>query len=129
MTPNRDERGRTDPFSAEPASQLVRTNTGLRRSADERSTRAFEVTAVRGTAYGLDDRARRDGVFMTTLDSLVVAIALPVLRVSLHAGLSGLEWTVNAYLLSLACLRLNGAALGDRFGRRWMCPLVTTACG
>jgi len=66
---------------------------------------------------------------MTTLDSLVVAIALPVLRVSLHAGLSGLEWTVNAYLLSLACLRLNGAALGDRFGRRWMCPLVTTACG
>ena len=24
---------------------------------------------------------------------------------------------------------LTGAALGDRFGRRWMCPLVTAACG
>lgn len=44
-------------------------------------------------------------------------------------GLSGLEWTVNAYLLSFACLLLTGAALGDRFGRRRMCPLVTAACG
>ena len=69
------------------------------------------------------------GVFMTAVDNLVVAIALPVLPVSLHAGLSGLEWTVNAHLLSFACLLLTGAALGDRFGRRRMCPLVTAACG
>ena len=68
-------------------------------------------------------------VFMTAVDNLVVATALPVLCVSLHAGLSGLEWTVNAYLLSFACLLLTGAALGDRFGRRRMCPLVTAACG
>jgi EmrB/QacA subfamily drug resistance transporter len=60
------------------------------------------------------------GIFMTALDNLVVATALPVLRTSLHAGLSGLEWTVNAYLLSFACLILTGAALGDRFGRRRM---------
>ncbi|MGH8996150.1 MAG: MFS transporter, partial [Acidimicrobiales bacterium] len=60
------------------------------------------------------------GVFMTALDTLVVTTALPVLRVSLHAGLSGLEWTVNAYNLSFACLLLTGAALGDRFGRRRM---------
>jgi EmrB/QacA subfamily drug resistance transporter len=59
-------------------------------------------------------------IFMTALDSLVVATALPVLRVSLHAGLSGLEWTINAYLLAFACLLLTGAALGDRFGRRRM---------
>ena len=57
---------------------------------------------------------------MTALDNLVVATALPVLRTSLHAGLSGLEWTVNAYLLAFACLILTGAALGDRFGRRRM---------
>jgi EmrB/QacA subfamily drug resistance transporter len=43
-----------------------------------------------------------------------------VLRVDLHAGLGGLEWTVNAYNLSFACLLLTGAALGDRFGRRRM---------
>ena len=60
------------------------------------------------------------GVFMTALDNLVVATALPVLRTSLHAGLSGLEWTVNAYLLAFACLILTGTALGDRFGRRRM---------
>jgi EmrB/QacA subfamily drug resistance transporter len=57
---------------------------------------------------------------MTALDALVVTTALPVLRVDLHAGLSGLEWTVNAYNLTFACLLLTGAALGDRFGRRRM---------
>ncbi|HSS10661.1 MAG TPA: DHA2 family efflux MFS transporter permease subunit, partial [Acidimicrobiales bacterium] len=60
------------------------------------------------------------GVFMTALDTLVVTTALPVLRVSLHSSLSDLEWTVNAYNLSFACLLLTGAALGDRFGRRRM---------
>jgi EmrB/QacA subfamily drug resistance transporter len=60
------------------------------------------------------------GVFMTALDNMVVTTALPVLRVDLHAGLSSLEWTLNAYLLAFACLLLTGAALGDRFGRRRM---------
>jgi EmrB/QacA subfamily drug resistance transporter len=58
------------------------------------------------------------GVFMTALDTLVVTTALPVLRVDLHASLSSLEWTVNAYNLAFACFLLTGAALGDRFGRR-----------
>jgi EmrB/QacA subfamily drug resistance transporter len=57
-------------------------------------------------------------LFMTTLDNLVVTTALPVIRRDLHAGLSELEWTVNAYTLSFAVLLLTGAALGDRFGRR-----------
>ena len=60
------------------------------------------------------------GVFMTALDTLVVTTSLPVLRADLHASLSSLEWTVNAYNLAFACLLLTGAALGDRFGRRRM---------
>ena len=32
-------------------------------------------------------------LFMASLDNLVVTTALPVIRVHLHAGLSGLEWT------------------------------------
>jgi len=60
------------------------------------------------------------GLFMSALDNMVVTTALPVLRVSLHSSLSGLEWTVNAYLLSFACMLLTGAALGDRFGRKRM---------
>src|SRR5712692_6758322 len=57
-------------------------------------------------------------VFMVTLDNLVVTTALPVIRKDLHAGLSGLEWTVNAYTLTFAVLLMTGAALGDRLGRR-----------
>src|SRR6059036_1160965 len=57
-------------------------------------------------------------LFMVTLDNLVVTTALPVIRRDLHAGLSGLQWTVNAYTLTFAVLLLTGAALGDRFGRR-----------
>ena len=60
------------------------------------------------------------GVFMTALDTLVVATSLPALRADLGAGLGDLEWTVNAYNLTFACLLLTGAALGDRFGRRRM---------
>ena len=59
-------------------------------------------------------------VFMTTLDNLVVTNAIPVIRRDLHAGINGLEWTVNAYTLTFAVFLLTGAALGDRFGRRRM---------
>ena len=57
---------------------------------------------------------------MVSLDIQVVATALPVIRVHLHATLAALEWTVNAYTLSFAVLLLTGAALGERFGRRRM---------
>ena len=57
-------------------------------------------------------------LFMTTLDNLVVTTALPVIREDLSAGLSDLEWTVNAYTLTFAVLLITGAALGDCFGRR-----------
>jgi EmrB/QacA subfamily drug resistance transporter len=59
-------------------------------------------------------------LFMVTLDNLVVTTALPVIRKDLNSGLSGLEWTVNAYTLTFAVFLLTGAALGDRFGRRRM---------
>src|SRR5919198_6077500 len=45
-------------------------------------------------------------LFMTTLDNLVVTTALPVISRDLHAGLSGLEWTVNAYTLTFAAAAL-----------------------
>jgi EmrB/QacA subfamily drug resistance transporter len=70
----------------------------------------------RGTAWtlGLTSLA----LFMVSLDNLVVTTALPVIRRDLHASVSQLEWTVNAYTLTFAVLLLTGAALGDRFGRR-----------
>src|SRR6202140_5061046 len=59
-------------------------------------------------------------LFMVSLDNLVVTTALPVIRRDLHATISQLEWTVNAYTLTFAVLLLTGAALGDRMGRRLM---------
>ena len=47
-------------------------------------------------------------LFMVTLDNLVVTTALPVIRRDLHAGIGGLEWTVNAYTLTFAVLLLTG---------------------
>ena len=57
-------------------------------------------------------------LFMVSLDNLVVTMALPAIRKELHAGIQGLEWTVNAYTLTFAVLLLTGATLGERFGRR-----------
>jgi EmrB/QacA subfamily drug resistance transporter len=58
------------------------------------------------------------GTFLTSLDIVVVSTALPTLQSHLHADLSDLEWTINAYNLSFASLMLTAAAVGDRFGRR-----------
>src|SRR5207245_836040 len=58
------------------------------------------------------------GAFLTALDIVVVAMALPALRGRLHASLAQLDWTINGYTLAFACLMLTGAAIGDRFGRR-----------
>ena len=58
------------------------------------------------------------GSLMAALDTLVVATALPTIRLDLGASIEQLEWTVNAYNLSFAVLLITGAALGDRYGRR-----------
>jgi EmrB/QacA subfamily drug resistance transporter len=57
-------------------------------------------------------------LFMLMLDNTVVNVALPSIQRSLHADLSSLEWTVNAYTLSLAVLLVTGGRIGDIFGRR-----------
>lgn len=58
------------------------------------------------------------GSSMVMLDSTVVNVALPRIGRDLDANLSALQWTVNAYMVTLAGLILLGGALGDRFGRR-----------
>jgi EmrB/QacA subfamily drug resistance transporter len=55
---------------------------------------------------------------MAALDAMVVSTALTTIRLHLNASVEQLEWTVNAYNLTLAVLLLPAAALGDRFGRR-----------
>ncbi|MFB4320441.1 MFS transporter [Actinomadura sp. 21ATH] len=58
------------------------------------------------------------GSSVASLDATVVNVALPRLARELDAGMAGLQWTVNAYTLTLAGFILLGGSLGDRFGRR-----------
>ncbi|MGH3363821.1 MAG: MFS transporter, partial [Nocardioidaceae bacterium] len=58
------------------------------------------------------------GSGMAFLDATVVNIALPAIGQDLDADAAGLQWTVNAYTLTLASFILLGGSAGDRFGRR-----------
>jgi EmrB/QacA subfamily drug resistance transporter len=55
---------------------------------------------------------------MAFLDATAVQVALPSIGRDLDATLSGLQWTVTSYTLTLAALILLGGSLGDRYGRR-----------
>ncbi len=57
-------------------------------------------------------------LFMTTLDSTILNVALPSLQRGLGSSESGLQWTVDAYVLVRASVLFLCGALGDRFGRR-----------
>lgn len=70
-------------------------------------------TAGRGTLF-----AAVVASGMVFLDSTVVNVALPHLGAELRASTSGLQWTLDGYLLTLAAFVLLGGALGDRLGRR-----------
>ena len=55
---------------------------------------------------------------MLLLDITVVVVALPSMQQRFDASLTGLQWVVDAYALSLAALILTAGALADRYGRR-----------
>ena len=52
------------------------------------------------------------------IDSTIVNVALPDIQRSLHASVSGLQWTIDAYTLVLASLLMLSGSTADRFGRR-----------
>ena len=56
--------------------------------------------------------------FMLLLDITIVVVALPSIQSHFHASLTGIQWVVDAYALSLAALILTAGALADRYGRR-----------
>ena len=56
--------------------------------------------------------------FMAYLDNNIVNVAIPTIQRSLHLSVSGLEWVVSSYLLTLAGLLLVGGRLADVYGRR-----------
>ena len=57
-------------------------------------------------------------LFIVGLDVTVVNVALPSIGHDLHAGVSGLQWTIDAYTLVLASLLMLSGSTADRIGRR-----------
>src|ERR1700748_1045463 len=58
------------------------------------------------------------GVFMLLLDVTIVIVAQPSIQAGLHAGFSDVQWTLDAYALTLASLLLTSGVLADRYGRK-----------
>ena len=57
-------------------------------------------------------------LLMVGLDATAVNVALPGIGRDLGAGVTGLQWTADAYTLVVAALLLPAGSLADRVGRR-----------
>jgi EmrB/QacA subfamily drug resistance transporter len=58
------------------------------------------------------------GIFMLLLDVTIVIVAQPSIQAGLHASFSDVQWTLDAYALTLAALLLTSGSLADRYGRK-----------
>lgn len=57
-------------------------------------------------------------LFIVGIDNTIVNVALPAIQRDLHAPVSGLQWTVDAYILVIASFLMLSGSVADRFGRR-----------
>jgi MFS family permease len=58
------------------------------------------------------------GMLMLLMDITIVNVAVPSIAGDLGASFSDLQWTIDAYALSLAALLLVAGSLGDLLGHR-----------
>lgn len=58
------------------------------------------------------------GFFMIMVDSTIVVIANPTIKIDLHTGYATVVWVTSAYLLGCAVVLLVAGRLGDRFGTK-----------
>src|SRR5689334_14951977 len=57
-------------------------------------------------------------VLLAQIDTSVVNLALKSIAGDLHAGVSQMQWVIDAYNLVYASFLLTGGTLGDLYGRR-----------
>lgn len=57
-------------------------------------------------------------LFLVSIDTTIVNLALPSIRRDLDASVSTLQWVVDAYTLTIACLLMLAGSTADRVGRR-----------
>jgi EmrB/QacA subfamily drug resistance transporter len=66
---------------------------------------------------------------VASYDANVVKVAVPAIGHSLAASVAALQWTLTAYLITVAALLLLSGALADRFGRRRLLVIGLSAMG
>src|SRR5436853_6523935 len=82
-------------------------------------------TESKGTAMSIDKRwialiLLCMGSLMIVLDTTIVNVALPSIRLDLGFSQTSLAWVVNGYLLTFGGFLLLGGRLGDHVGHRRM---------
>jgi EmrB/QacA subfamily drug resistance transporter len=68
-------------------------------------------------------------ILVVVMDISIVNVALPAMRRDLHAPVSSLQWTVDAYTLVLASFLVLAGSAADRFGRRRIFQIGLAAFG
>ena len=76
------------------------------------------------------------GFFMVIIDINIVNVALPTMAENLGGDIAWLQWVVDGYTLTFACLLLSAGNLGDRVGAKKaylygliLFVLTSIACG
>jgi EmrB/QacA subfamily drug resistance transporter len=76
------------------------------------------------------------GMFMALLDTTIVNVALPTIKISLNASESTLSWIISGYALAYGLALIPAGRLGDRFGHKWvffsglaLFTVASLACG
>jgi MFS family permease len=90
-------------MSSVPSSSVQTTST----DGESRSAHLVLVTASAACA-------------LIVLDTNVVAVSLPAIARTFHAGFADVEWVVSAYMVAFAACLLPSGGLADRFGRKTM---------
>src|SRR3569833_2095712 len=91
---------------------------GATRRKDMMSVTMLPNAAAKETKAGLVLVATSLGVLFAQIDTSVVNLAIRSIDADLHAGISAMQWVVDAYNLVYASFLLTGGTLGDLYGRR-----------
>ncbi|MEU7814646.1 MFS transporter [Pseudonocardia sp. NPDC049154] len=57
-------------------------------------------------------------LFVVSMDATIVNLALPAIQADLSASVTSLQWTIDAYTLTLASLLMLAGSTADRVGRK-----------
>ncbi|MGU3434013.1 DHA2 family efflux MFS transporter permease subunit [Actinomycetes bacterium M1A6_2h] len=60
------------------------------------------------------------GMFIALLDTTIVNVALPTIRVSLDASEATLSWIISGYALAFGLALITAGRVGDRVGHKWV---------